>query len=284
MRTSNKLKSWLWAVIFLCAFIHGAEAQQIQGGAGGGSGGSSTITSPIGSNTSAASVSVTPATDANLAKETGGNLATIAGAVSGGKTQDNISQVGGTSVTLGLAGSTGAFPVVISGPNTVTATVFQSPHATSAYTANQLVANSATAASVTPMSFSFTAGNGIPVAIKSGLLKVTTASGGVAPTITGGTFAVHFYTQTPGTPTNGDGGTYQTVNANYCGSLTGALSQQIPNGTDYSQAMLSPMLGSEVDCTPTGPGNTVYALLQVIGTGWTPSTTTYNYQVTATAQ
>ena len=52
--------------------------------------------------------------NATIAKETGGNLATIAGAVSGAKMQDNIAQVGGSTFALGQQASTASLPVVIS--------------------------------------------------------------------------------------------------------------------------------------------------------------------------
>jgi len=55
----------------------------------------------------------------NAAKETGGNLATIAGAVSSGKMQDNLAQVGGSAIALGQTTKSASLPVVLPSDQTV---------------------------------------------------------------------------------------------------------------------------------------------------------------------
>lgn len=175
-------------------------------------------------------------------------------------------------------------PVTQSPPTSVTATAFQSPHATSAYTAGQLVANSATAGSVTPMAFAIAPANGVPVDLTSGILNVaTTSSFNSAPAITSGTFLLHLYNVTT-TVTNGDGGTYLASDINYCGTMTGTLGQQVPIGSDVASAVLTPLIGFDIVCTPAGGSKTIYALLEVTGNAWTPSVNTYNYQVTLSAR
>lgn len=78
---------------------------------------------------------------------------------------------------------------------------FTRPADTTSYTSGDLVANSTTAASVVPLSWSIqgTGGSGIIRAVR--LFKSST-------TATAASFRVHLFLDTPGTPTNGDNGAY----------------------------------------------------------------------------
>ena len=185
----------------------------------------------------------------------------------------------------GQASVLNSSPVTQAAPNNTCATVFQSPHAASAYGINQLVANSATAASVTPMSFVTGLTNGLSVNVTSGTLKVATSSAfTTAAASSGGYFLMQLYGVSPGIPTNGDGGGYKTANTNWCGTLACTLSASVPDGQDYSIANCTPFAGTTIDCTPGGSSNTIFGLLQTGTTTWTPSTTTYNYQACVNLQ
>jgi hypothetical protein len=76
------------------------------------------------------------------------------------------------------------------------------PDNTTAYASGDLVANSATAASVTPFAFDVTEGGNPQISVRVDrvrLRKSTTST-------TNAAFRVHFYDQAPGAPTNGDNG------------------------------------------------------------------------------
>lgn len=83
---------------------------------------------------------------------------------------------------------------------------FTRPANTTQYTAADLVANNATAASVVPMSWGITpiGRSGIIRAVQ--LYKSTNAS-------TAASFRVHLFTSTPGTPSNGDNGAFGIASA-----------------------------------------------------------------------
>lgn len=87
---------------------------------------------------------------------------------------------------------------------------FTRPADTTAYTANDLVANSTTANLVTPMIFSL----GYGQAIKIFQAKVKFNSG----TNTNGKFLIHLYGASP-TVTNGDNGAWLSTESNYCGNI-----------------------------------------------------------------
>lgn len=78
---------------------------------------------------------------------------------------------------------------------------FTRPADTTAYTSGDLVANSTTAASVVPLSWSIqgTGGSGIIRAVR--FFKSST-------TATAASFRVHLFVAAPPTPTNGDNGAY----------------------------------------------------------------------------
>jgi hypothetical protein len=175
---------------------------------------------------------------------------------------------------LGSASS----PVVLSAPNYYSATVFTSPHASSAYTAGQTVANSATAGSVTPVAFVMAPANGVPVwLLKCKLLTQTSGSAG--QTLTNASWILHIYGQLP-TVSAGDGVAFSTTMVNWCGDMVGVSSYL---GTDYSVSELVPERGSTFPCTPGGSSQTIYGLLEV-NAAFTPSTSNSTYTLSCSAQ
>ena len=231
-----------------------------------------------GSAVSASSLPVVIASDqAALPLPTG--AATSAAQTTGNNSLATIVTNTGHIPATGQALQSGSLPVAISAPNIVASSVFTSPHTTSAYGVGQTVANSATAGSVTPLSFAIAPANGVPVSvIKARILTQT--SGGAGPSVsTPGVFRLHLYGQSP-TVAAGDGVTFSTTMVNWCGTLEGTLLQA---GTDYSVAELVPNFGSFVGCAPAGGSQTIYGMLQA-ESAWTPGTSNSTYTVTIIAQ
>jgi hypothetical protein len=183
-----------------------------------------------------------------------------------------VTNTGHIPVT-GNATPANSLPVTLSAPNIVAASVFTSPHAASAYTVGNLVANSATAGSVTPMAFNIAPANGVAVGIAKARLYVQ-GSGGAGPVVTNGTFRMHVFGQSP-TSANGDGSAFSETMVNWCGTLTGTL---LNAGTDYSVAELVPDFGSFIGCAPAGGSTTVYGLLEARA-AWSPATSNTTYTV-----
>lgn len=91
-----------------------------------------------------------------------------------------------------------------------TNTTFTRPADTTAYTANDLVANSTTAGSVVPMTFNIPGGRN--ARIYRAYIKFNSS------TNTNAKFNLHLYTATP-TPTNGDNGVWLTTESGWVGSI-----------------------------------------------------------------
>ena len=87
-------------------------------------------------------------------------------------------------------------------PFLVTCGQFTRPADTTAYTAGDLVANSVTAGSVVPFEVSFTAGGNANPFLQITRVKLRKN----AVSVTNAAFRVHFYADSPGTPSNGDNG------------------------------------------------------------------------------
>src|SRR5690349_6681850 len=95
----------------------------------------------------------------------------------------------------------------------ITATAFTRPSDTTAYASGDLVANSTTAGSVTPISLTAKSGTAGYRAIKRVRLKKSGTS------VTNASFRAHFYTASP-VASNGDNAAWLTDNAaNYLGSI-----------------------------------------------------------------
>ena len=91
---------------------------------------------------------------------------------------------------------------------------FTRPDNTTPYTAGDLVANSATAGSVVPLSWAILRG-GQPATLEITRAKVRTNH----TTPTNGVFRVHLHSDSPGTPTNGDNGAYRVNSVNARGYI-----------------------------------------------------------------
>lgn len=87
---------------------------------------------------------------------------------------------------------------------------FTRPADTTAYAAGDLVANSTTAGSVTPLTFRL--GYGQALVLKQARLKINSA------TNTNASFNLHLYSSSP-TVTNGDNGAWLSTSSNYLGTL-----------------------------------------------------------------
>lgn len=173
-----------------------------------------------------------PTGAATAANQTSGNtsLSTLAGAVSGS-----------TLVVVGLA--------VCPSSN------FTRPNNTTAYASGQLIANSVTAGSVTPLSWTaarVAAGSGF--VRRARLVKSGT-------TITNATFRLHLYGASP-TVANGDGAAWSTNRSSYIGSVD--LDMTASTGrvfTDSAEVIGIPAVGNEINFTLTS-GQTIYGLLE----------------------
>lgn len=135
------------------------------------------------------------------------------------------------------------------------AATFNRPADTTAYASGDLVANSTTAGSVTPLSWT-------AARVAAGSFMVRRArlrkSG---TTVTNASFRLHLYATSP-TPTNGDNGAWLTTRSGYLGSFD--LDIGGANGrvfSDGSQVSAAPTVGSEVSVS-LASGQSVFGLLE----------------------
>ena len=132
------------------------------------------------------------------------------------------------------------------------------PADTTAYAANDLVANSATAGSVVPLSWSVGRYSGGSVCIRRGKLSKTATS------TTNASFRLHLYTSSP-TVTNGDNGVWVSTESGYLG----AIDITVDRAFSASAAGIGvPVAGSEINAVLTG--TTLYGLLEARG-AYTPA-------------
>ncbi len=141
---------------------------------------------------------------------------------------------------------------------------FTRPANVTAYAANNLIANSTTAGSVVPLSWSL-GQNHIPgpFTIKRATIQKTTT------TITGFKFILNLYTASP-TVANGDGGAYSsTLSANYIGQIT-CDGSAAPGAifSDGAVAQGAAADGAELNCRLPS-GTSIFGLLQATG-AYTP--------------
>lgn len=131
---------------------------------------------------------------------------------------------------------------------------FTRPNDTTAYASGDLVANSTTAGSVTPLSFTNIArsmhGSGL---IRSVVLRKTSTS------TTNASFRVHFFSASP-TVTNGDNGALAgSLNATYLGGFDVTLDRA---WTDGAWGKGLPIIGTEVEFELGRATTTLYALVE----------------------
>lgn len=135
---------------------------------------------------------------------------------------------------------------------------FTRPNDTTAYAANDLMANSTTAGSVVPMSFIFPAGGTM------WLRTVKVRKSGT--TATNGNFHIRLYSASP-TCANGDNGAWSTSGAaTYLGKLDPAIVEAFTDGCAVVDST-SESADLQIDI---GNGNTVYGLM-VADAAYTPA-------------
>lgn len=135
---------------------------------------------------------------------------------------------------------------------------FTRPADTTAYTANDLVANSTTAANVVPMTFSL--GYGSCLRILQAKIKFNSS------TNTNGKFLIHLYNALP-TCTNGDNGAWLTTESNYCGNI--AVDCTVQTFSDNSTG-IGTYVNTSVEVPLLIAGFQFYGLLQATA-AYTPT-------------
>lgn len=142
----------------------------------------------------------------------------------------------------------------------VTAT-FTRPADTNAYASGDLVANSTTAGSVTPMTLAI--GRGDSNAAATGMIRrLRLRKSGTS--ITNASFRVHLYRTSSITCANGDNGAFSTNQAaNYVGRFDVTMDQAFTDGASGNGI---PAVGSEVNFASA----TYYALIEARG-AYTPA-------------
>ena len=160
-------------------------------------------------------------------------------------------------------------PLAVVGRATLASATFSRPANTTAYVSGQLAANSVTAGSVTPMSFTvarIAAGSGM---IRRLRIRKTGTS------ITNASFRLHLFTASP-VPSNGDGAAFLTDKAmNYMGKIDVTMDQVF---TDGSTGNGVPFVGSEINFALTS-GQVIFGLLEARGSYTPVSGETFNFEL-----
>ena len=132
---------------------------------------------------------------------------------------------------------------------------FTTPSGTSAYASGNLIANSATAGSVTPLSFTVCSATG-----QSGMVRrvrVKTPDTGFA----GQSVRIHLYKTSP-TPTNGDHAAWLTTESTYIGALDVTLDKHF---SDAEKGIGVPIAGSEINFDCTTGTQIIFGLVEARG-------------------
>lgn len=218
-----------------------------------------TPANPNGSAVSANSAPVVPASDWTANLPTG--AATSANQTTANTSLSSIVTNTANIPTVAQKLGSGSLPVVLAAPNYVVSSSFTRPGNATATVVGNMFSNSATPGSVTPQSYAMAPANGVPVYVTGGLIMIQT-SGGAGVTVTGGSFRLHIFGQSPTVgASGGDALAFQpnVAMANWCGSLLGTLLIQ---GTDWSVGLMAPETGSPITCKPAGGSSTIYGLLE----------------------
>jgi hypothetical protein len=136
---------------------------------------------------------------------------------------------------------------------------FTRPSDTTQYTAGDLVANSTTAASVVPLSWSGLMSGGKPITLEIVRAKVRTNH----TTLTNGVFRVHIHEDSPGTPSNGDNGAHRVNTINDRGYIEVTLTNVGATGQFGSAVATQPLIVTPV-------GGTLYVTIEANG-AYTPA-------------
>lgn len=175
---------------------------------------------------------------------------------------DNIDVTPGTGKTIGAVDVGGVLYQVVSGAAAVLSDDFTRPADTTAYASGDLVANSTTAGSVTPLSWSAARASGLTAVIRRARVKKSGTS------TTNASFRLHLYNADPSASTgiaNGDNGAWSTKIAGYLGAIDVTVDKAF---TDAAAGIGVPNSGTDITFTP-GTGQTIYGLLEARG-AYTP--------------
>lgn len=178
-----------------------------------------------------------------------------------------ISAVNAADIVVTTGGGTLAagenFIGIVGGKSAVVGGTFTTPAGVTAYSIGDLIANSATAGSVVPITVA-----AARAADKTGMVRrarVKTVDTGAA----GATVRVHLYKDDPSASsgiTNGDNGVWLTKEANYIGAFDVILDKHF---SDQEKGVGAPLIGSELNFDPSSGTANIFALLEA-RTAFTP--------------
>jgi hypothetical protein len=152
--------------------------------------------------------------------------------------------------------ATESFLGFVGGKATSVSANFTRPADTNVYASGDLVANSVTAASVVPLSWTVARINDSTGMIRRVRLKI---SGTV---ITNASFRVHLYQNDPSASSgiaNGDNGVWSTKEAGYLGSCDVTIDKAF---TDGAEGVGTPNNGTEINFIPKSGTQTIYGLIE----------------------
>lgn len=178
------------------------------------------------------------------------NLLGSAGVMLAGVGTGTGSTLDGNANALAIGGQIGGFTANPS-------ITFTRPADTTAYASGDLVANSTTAGSVTPMSFSVGRVAAGSFTIRKARLRKTTT------TTSNAGFRLHLYTSSP-TVTNGDNGAWLS---NQSAAYVGAVDFAAANALAFSDGAGingAPLIGSDLNIK-LASGQTIFGLLEARG-------------------
>lgn len=147
------------------------------------------------------------------------------------------------------------------GKATIAGATFTTPAGTTTYTSGDLIANSATAGSVTPMAFTVCR----DMAGSTGIVRrarIKTADTGFASA----TVRLHLYKSSP-TVANGDNGAWSSTEADWVGDIDVILDHVFTD--PYEKGTGVPVTGSEISFDCNSGVQTIYGLLEARG-AYTP--------------
>ena len=153
----------------------------------------------------------------------------------------------------------------------LTSNTITRPANTTQYASGDLVANSATAGSVTPFTFD-------NASRESGVIRIERIRVRKSGTsVTNASFRVHFYNAAPGTPSNGDNGAFLTSIANWAGSADITIDRA---GTDGAIGAGLSLTGTPMTLK-VGSSRILYALLEARGAYTPDSAETFTIKIEA---
>ncbi|HEV2530942.1 hypothetical protein [Phenylobacterium sp.] len=136
----------------------------------------------------------------------------------------------------------------VGGHTTIAGASFTTPASVVAYASGNLIANSATAGSVVPLSFTVCRVNAGTGMVRRARIK-TPDTGFAGVTVT-----LKLYRDSP-TNTNGDHGAWLTTESNYLGSMPVTFDQHF---SDAEKGIGAPAIGSEINFDCAGGSQIIY--------------------------